>query len=85
MTSFLRNTLLAAVAVSALTGSALADQTYKSCAATNLNDLWSGRCCSVGSANCLGGGNGGRDHQGHEGKGGRGSTNGGSANGAGKF
>ncbi|TIU85646.1 MAG: hypothetical protein E5V74_18275 [Mesorhizobium sp.] len=85
MTSFLRNTLLAAVAVSALTGSALADQIYKSCAATNLNDLWSGRCCSVGSANCLGGGNGGRDHQGHEGKGGRGSTNGGSANGAGKF
>ncbi|RWE74786.1 MAG: hypothetical protein EOS63_25345 [Mesorhizobium sp.] len=82
MTSFLRNTLLAAVAISALTGSALADQTYKSCAATNLNDLWSGRCCSVGSANCLGGGNGGRDHQGHEGKGGRGSTNGGSA---GKF
>ncbi|TIV70739.1 MAG: hypothetical protein E5V93_20415 [Mesorhizobium sp.] len=82
MTSFLRNTLLAAVALSALTGSALADQTYKSCAATNLNDLWSGRCCSVGSANCLGGGNGGRDHQGHEGKGGRGSTNGA---GAGKF
>ncbi|TIW15176.1 MAG: hypothetical protein E5V81_25460 [Mesorhizobium sp.] len=80
MTSFLRNTLLAAVAISALTGSALADKTYKSCAATNLNDLWSGRCCSVGSANCLGGGNGGRDHQGHEGKGGRGSTNG-----AGKF
>ncbi|CDX41381.1 conserved exported hypothetical protein [Mesorhizobium sp. ORS 3359] len=85
MTAFLRNTLLAAVAVSALTGSALADQTYKSCAATNLNDLWSGRCCTVGSANCLGGGNGGRDHQGHEGKGGRGSTNGGSTNGAGKF
>ncbi|RVD54733.1 hypothetical protein EN828_30520 [Mesorhizobium sp. M2D.F.Ca.ET.185.01.1.1] len=80
MTAFLRNTLLAAAAVSALTGSALADETYKSCAATNLNDLWSGRCCSVGSANCLGGGNGGRDHQGREGKGGRGSTNG-----AGKF
>ena len=81
MTALLRNTLLAAVAVSALTGSALADQTYKSCAATNLNDLWSGRCCTVGSENCLGGGNGGRDHQGHQGKGDRGSTNGA----AGKF
>ncbi|MDX8441822.1 hypothetical protein [Mesorhizobium australafricanum] len=81
MTAFLRNTLLAAVAVSALTGSALADQTVKSCANTNLNDLWSGRCCSVGDANCLGGGNGGRDHHGN---GGRGSTNGGRTNGAGK-
>ena len=80
MTAFLRNIFLAAVAVSALTGSALADQTDKGCAATNLNDLWSGRCCSVGSANCLGGGNG-RDHQGN---GGRGSPNGGSTNGAGK-
>jgi len=80
MTAFLRNTLLAAVAVSALTGSALADQTYKGCAATNLNDLWSGRCCDVSSANCLGGGNG-RDHQGN---GGRGSPNGGSTHGAGK-
>ncbi|TPI34786.1 hypothetical protein FJ414_19465 [Mesorhizobium sp. B3-1-6] len=84
MTAFLRNTLLAAVAVSALTGSALADETVKSCAKTNFNDLWSGRCCSVGSANCPGGGNG-RDHQGHQGNGGRGSTNGGSANGAGKL
>ncbi|RAZ75030.1 hypothetical protein [Mesorhizobium atlanticum] len=82
MTAFLRNALLAAAAVSALTGSALADQTYKSCAATNLNDLWSGRCCSVGSANCPGGGNG-RDHQGHQGKGDRGSTNGGPS--VGKF
>ncbi|MBN9547741.1 MAG: hypothetical protein J0H31_02360, partial [Alphaproteobacteria bacterium] len=63
----------AAVAVSALTGSALADQTVKSCAATNLNDLWSGRCCGAGSADCLGGGNGGRDHHGN---GGHDSTNG---------
>ncbi|SFP13673.1 hypothetical protein SAMN03159463_03655 [Mesorhizobium sp. NFR06] len=77
MTAFLRNTLLAAVAVSALTGSALADDTVKSCAKSNLNDLWSGRCCSVSSANCLGGGNGGRDHHGDNGgNGGRGSTNG---------
>lgn len=82
MTAFLRNTLLAAVAVSALTGSALADQAVKSCAATNLNDLWSGRCCSVGSADCLGGGNGGRDHNGN---GGHGNPNGGSTNGAGKY
>ncbi|RAZ90057.1 hypothetical protein DPM33_14550 [Mesorhizobium hawassense] len=72
MTSFLRNTLLAAAALSALTGSALADETYKSCAKTNLNDLWSGRCCTVGSANCLDGGHG---HD-HHGNGGRGSTNG---------
>jgi hypothetical protein len=74
MTAFLRNTLLAAIAVSALTGSALADDTVKSCAKTNLNDLWSGRCCGVSSVNCLGGGNGGRDHHGNNG--GRGSTNG---------
>ncbi|MGX5800977.1 hypothetical protein ACWGS9_06990 [Bradyrhizobium sp. Arg314] len=82
MTAFLRNTLLAAVAISALTGSALADQTVKSCAKTNLNDLWSGRCCNVGTENCLGGGNGGRDHHGN---GGRGSNNGGSTNGVGKY
>ncbi len=72
MTAFLRNTLLAAVAVSALTGSALADQTVTSCAKTKLNDLWSGRCCGAGAANCLGGG--GRDHSDNSG---RGSTNGG--------
>ncbi|RTL98816.1 MAG: hypothetical protein EKK31_25300 [Hyphomicrobiales bacterium] len=76
MTAFLRNTFLAAVAVSALTGSALADQTVKSCAATNLNDLWSGRCCGVGSADCHGGGNGGRDHHDNGGRGSPGSTNG---------
>jgi hypothetical protein len=73
MTAFLRNTFLAAVAVSALTGSALADQTVTSCAKTNLHDLWTGRCCSAGGADCLGGGNGGR---GHGDNGGRGSTNG---------
>ncbi|TPN84124.1 hypothetical protein FJ987_03050 [Mesorhizobium sp. CU2] len=77
MTAFLRNTLLTAVAISALAGSALADETYKSCAKTNLNDLWSGRCCSMSSANCLGGGNGGRGD--HNNNGGRGS----STNGAG--
>jgi hypothetical protein len=76
MTAFLRNTFLAAVAVSALTGSALADQTV-SCAKTNLHDLWAGRCCTAGGSDCLGGGNGG---QGHGDKGGRG----GSTNGAGK-
>ena len=74
MTAFLRNTFLAAVAVSALTGSALADETYKSCAKTNLNDLWSGRCCGTDSSACLGGGNGGRDHGNNGGRGS--STNG---------
>lgn len=73
MTAFLRNTLLAAVAVSALTGSALADQAVTSCAKTKLNDLWSGRCCGAGSASCPGGG-GGRDHSDNSG---RGSANGG--------
>ncbi|KAA3441809.1 hypothetical protein C7I87_33570 [Mesorhizobium sp. SARCC-RB16n] len=76
MTAFLRNTLLAAAAVSALTGSALADET-KSCAKTNLNDLWSGRCCSAGASDCLGGGNGGRDHHDNGGRG----NNGGSTTG----
>ena len=69
MTAFLRNTLLAAIAVSALTGSALAGETVKSCAKTNLNDLWSGRCCGIDSSACLGGGNGGRGHQGNGGRG----------------
>ncbi|MBW8908392.1 MAG: hypothetical protein JF620_05080 [Mesorhizobium sp.] len=74
MTAFLRNTLLAVVAVSALTGSALADQTIKSCAKTDINDLWSGRCCSAGDSSCLRGGKGGRDHNDKGGRGG--STNG---------
>ena len=73
MTAFLRNSFLAAVAVSALTGSALADQTV-TCSHSNLNDLWSGRCCSAGSADCMGGGNGGHDHNDNGGRGG--STNG---------
>ena len=78
MTAFLRNALLAAAAVSALTGSALADQTVTSCAKTTLNDLWSGRCCSAaGASDCLGGGNGGRDHHDNGGP----STNGGGNNG----
>ena len=61
MTALLRNALLAAVAVSGMAGSALADQTI-SCAKTSTNDLWSGRCCSAGDSNCLGGGNNGNDH-----------------------
>jgi len=73
MTALLRNALLAAVAVSGLAGSALADQTIPSCAKTSTNDLWSGRCCGAGDSNCLGGGNGGRDH-GDNGRGGNGGT-----------
>ncbi|TGQ74584.1 MAG: hypothetical protein E5V49_11255 [Mesorhizobium sp.] len=83
MTAFLRNTLLAAVAVSAMSGSALADQTAKTCAYTNLNDLWTGRCCNVGESNCLGGGNNGHDHGN---KGGRDPNGGSTAGGpAGKY
>ncbi|QKC94049.1 hypothetical protein [Mesorhizobium sp. NZP2298] len=75
MTAFLRNTLLAVAAVSALGGSAMAGQTV-SCSHTNLNDLWAGRCCgTAGASDCLGGGNGGRgDHD-------RPGTNGGNPNG----
>ncbi|BCG77319.1 hypothetical protein [Mesorhizobium sp. 113-3-3] len=62
MTALLRNTLLAFAAVSALGGSAMADQTV-SCVHTNLNDLWAGRCCgTAGASDCLGGGNNGHDH-----------------------
>lgn len=75
MTAFLRNTLLAFAAVSALGGSAMADQTV-SCSHTNLNDLWAGRCCgTAGASDCLGGGNNGHDHGGS-------STNGGNHNGS---
>lgn len=75
MTAFLRNTLLAFAAVSALGGSAMAEQTV-SCVHTNLNDLWAGRCCGdAGASDCLGGGNGG--HGGHD----RPGTNGGNPNG----
>ncbi|MBZ9909719.1 hypothetical protein LB557_27345 [Mesorhizobium sp. BR115XR7A] len=74
MTAFLRNTLLAAAAVSALTGSALAGQTIPSCANSNLNDLWAGRCCGeAGASDCLGGGNGGQGHGDH-GRGGNGGS-----------
>lgn len=75
MTAFLRNTLLAAVAVSSLTGSALADQTIPGCANSKLNNLWSGRCCGIGTSDCLGGEKGNHEH--HD-KGGRG-NNGGTA------
>lgn len=71
MTALLRNTLLAAVAVSSLAGSALADQTITSCGKTSTNDLWSGRCCGDGDSNCLGGGNSGRDHGDRGGRGGQ--------------
>ena len=80
MTAFLRNTLLAVAAVSALGGSAMADQTV-SCVHTNLNDLWAGRCCgTAGASDCLGGGNNGHDHD-------RPGTKGGNPNGstAGKY
>ncbi|TPM26100.1 hypothetical protein [Mesorhizobium sp. B2-3-4] len=78
MTSFLRNTLLAVAAVSSLAGTAMADET-KSCAKTNLNDLWAGNCCgAAGASDCLGGGNGGNG--GHGDNGGRGTNgNGGAA------
>ncbi|PBB22849.1 hypothetical protein CK228_17470 [Mesorhizobium sp. WSM4312] len=62
MTALLRNTLLAVAAVSALGGSAKADQTV-SCVHTNLNDLWAGRCCgTAGASDCLGGDHNGHDH-----------------------
>ena len=83
MTAFLRNTLLAAVAVSAFAGSALAGQTDTSCVKTTLNDLWAGRCCgTAGASDCLGGGHD-RDHHDN----GRPGTNGGNPNGstAGKY
>ncbi|MBA1143506.1 hypothetical protein [Mesorhizobium neociceri] len=69
MTAFLRNTFLAAVAVSSLAGSALADQNIPSCAKTSTNDLWSNRCCGAGDVSCLGKG---RDHGEHGSTGGRG-------------
>lgn len=75
MTAFLRNTLLAVAAVSALGGSAMADQTV-SCSHTSLNDLWAGRCCgTAGASDCLGGGNNGHGHD-------RPGTNGGNPNGS---
>ncbi len=62
MTTILRNALLAAVAISSMAGSALADsQAVKTeCDKTITNDLWNGRCCGAGDANCMGGEN--HDH-----------------------
>lgn len=54
MTALLRNLLLAAVAMSGLAGSAMADQTV-TCAKTPIDKLWTGRCCGAGSDNCMGG------------------------------
>ena len=65
MTAILRNTLLAAIAVSALAGSAMAGQSsiIKECNNTPTNKLWAGRCCGVGGSICLGGeGHGRGDH-----------------------
>ncbi|MBM2710195.1 hypothetical protein JQK88_02910 [Mesorhizobium caraganae] len=70
MNAFLRNTFLAAVAVSAKAGSAMADQTI-TCSNTQTNDWWAGRCCGAGDSGCLGHEGHGRDH--HD-NGGRGST-----------
>lgn len=64
MTAFLRNAFLAAVAVSSLAGSAMADQTI-TCSNTQTNDWWAGRCCGSSDSNCLGGGHDGHDHGGH--------------------
>jgi hypothetical protein len=75
MTALLRTTFLAALAISSVAGSALADQTIPSCAKISINDLWSGRCCSADS-DCLGGGRGGRDHNDNGGRGGRGGNGG---------
>ncbi|RWC54499.1 MAG: hypothetical protein EOS56_28500 [Mesorhizobium sp.] len=72
MTALLRNAFLAAVAVSALAGPALADQTVTSCATSPTNDLWSGRCCGASDSSCLGGGNNGHDHGDKGGRGGNG-------------
>ncbi|KQU92094.1 hypothetical protein ASD99_25305 [Mesorhizobium sp. Root695] len=74
MTALLRNAFLAAVAVSALAGPALADQTVTSCATSQTNDLWSGRCCGAGDSSCLGGGNNGHDHNDNGGRGNNGGT-----------
>lgn len=73
MTAFLRNTLLAAAAVSALAGSALADQTTTICGKNTTNNPWSGRCCGTGDGTCLGGGgNGNHGNNGGGSPGGRG-------------
>ena len=68
MTSFLRTAFLAAVAVSSMGGSAMADQTI-TCSNTQTNDWWAGRCCSVGASDCLGHEGHGRDHHDNGGRG----------------
>jgi len=62
LTKILRNALLAAVAASALAGSAMADpQTVRTESDnTPTNKLWAGRCCGISDSNCLGGE--GHDH-----------------------
>ena len=68
MTAILRNALLAAVAISALAGSAVAgQQTVRTeCDNTPTNKLWAGRCCGVGDSNCLGGEGHGHESQGRQ-------------------
>jgi hypothetical protein len=63
MTNILRNTLLAAVAISTLAGPAMAAQqaVRTECENTPTNKLWAGRCCSSGDTNCIHGE--GHDHQ----------------------
>jgi hypothetical protein len=55
MTKMLRNMFLAAVAVSALAGSAMAAQqtTRTECDNTPTNALWAGRCCGTGDSSCI--------------------------------
>ena len=68
MTSFLRNAFLAAVAVSSMSGSALADQTTPSC--TKYDNIW-GNCCYDSSCRDTNG-----NHGDHGSTGGRGGPNG---------
>lgn len=71
MTTILRNTLLAAAAISAMAGSAFAGgQTFKTeCDKTIASDFWNGRCCGTGDANCMGGENHDHDRGGNRGNG----------------
>jgi hypothetical protein len=71
MTAFLRNTFLAAVAVSSMAGSALADQTTPSC--TKHDNIW-GNCCYMGGSACRPDVDG--NHGDHGSTGGRGGPNG---------
>jgi hypothetical protein len=69
MTAIVRNTLLAFAAISALAGSAMAEQkaTKMECGTTTSQE-WTGRCCGLGGNACLGGG--GNNNGGHGGRGG---------------